>query len=565
MNILERIKIGDIIGGKNKVLDIIGGEGKTGMGVIYVCYNTYWGFVVALKTFQQKFFFSIAAVNSFEKEAHAWMELGNHPYIVRVLTVDRFNERPFISMEYIFPDNLRRNTLTHHLKYQIPLEKVLKWGIQFCYGMEHATSCGIQTHRDIKPDNIMITLRGDLKITDFGLAKFKEYNEPDGEKAVGTLPWMAPEQYDGIANIKSDIYSFGVVLYQMVNNGKLPFYANSFNEYKEAHKSQQISHFNSVLFDIIDKCLAKSSGDRYNDFKELRLDLEKKFQSEIGKPQDFRPKIINNDFEYYSKRGYSFMSLRSWDEAIEELEKAVTINNEDWINFVNLGDCYKHKGLHDKAIIMLKKALEINPDAISAWYNLGLIYNIKFLKNKRKEVLEEIKGCSYRIIVLDSNISSAYHLLSIYYQGYGDLGRAIKNIMKCIEIDPNQEIFYQVLATLYLDMGNPNKAILAYKKCIQINPQSHVSYYALGMIYNIYGKYEEAIQAYGTAYHIAPSISYSSSLKSAVIMRDKHLKPKWVKKSNLKKKECPKCKILLNKVAEVWMCQKCRNYFFIAK
>ena len=111
--------------------------------------------------------------------------------------------------------------------------------------MEYACSRGVTPHRDIKPDNLMMTKDGTLKITDFGLAGLWEGAEagellPDGidenrkgftfirragDKVVaGTPAWMAPEQFEGEADVRSDIYSFGIVMYQMINRGRTPFH-----------------------------------------------------------------------------------------------------------------------------------------------------------------------------------------------------------------------------------------------------------------------------------------------------------------------------------------------------
>lgn len=317
---MERIKIGETIGGVNKVLSIIGGEGKTGMGIVYVCYNTKWKFIVAMKTFQKRFFLSNEALESFKNEAIVWINLGIHLNIVRAYTINEFNDRPFIIMEYIAQDNLGRNTLSHFLQTPLSLERVLKWGIQFCFGIEYAYAHGISCHRDIKPDNIMITPTKDLKITDFGLAKVHTNQSSDKYKISGTPPWMAPEQFNGITNIKSDIYSFGVVLYQMINKGKLPFYAKTLDGFRKAHKENPVPKFKSILSKIINKCLAKKPEERYLHFQGLRSDLET-INRDMGGPNIKEIKHELSEVNNHQLKGYSFTNLEMWDEAIDELEK----------------------------------------------------------------------------------------------------------------------------------------------------------------------------------------------------------------------------------------------------
>jgi serine/threonine protein kinase len=234
-------RVGDRIDNRYKIYRILGGEGKTGMGIVYACYDHEHKTPCVLKTFQERYSLSEQSQKLFEREALVWIELGRYPYIVRAYWVEKIEGRLFIVLEYVAPDTAGRNTLTHFLG-NLSFAETLKIGIQFCFGMEYAYSKGIKVHRDIKPDNIMITQDKTVKITDFGLAKpfiESEISKSEGEyrgfgiypsmtgKVVGTLPYMAPEQFDGYADIRSDIYAFGIVLYQMANGGKLPFVSKS--------------------------------------------------------------------------------------------------------------------------------------------------------------------------------------------------------------------------------------------------------------------------------------------------------------------------------------------------
>ena len=164
------MEIGYRIAGRYEIHRILGGEGKTGMGIVYVCYDHEFEEVIALKTFQDKYLASKQMKDSFKKEALSWIHLEQYPYIVRALWVQELDCRMFVASDFIAPDEQDRNTLTHYLTSTISLKQALTWAIQFCYGMEYACSRGVTPHRDIKPDNIMMTKDGTLKITDFGLA-----------------------------------------------------------------------------------------------------------------------------------------------------------------------------------------------------------------------------------------------------------------------------------------------------------------------------------------------------------------------------------------------------------
>ena len=173
------------------------------------------------------------------------MELERHPYLVRAFFVREISNRLYIAMDYIAPNEQGINTLAGFLEHCPPtLEQSLRWAIQVCYGMEHAYSKGVRAHRDLKPENIMINQEGNALVTDFGLAGILD--APQAEQGnlyamrpsndalsvktqlgigFGTPTHMAPEQFVDPARCdqRSDIYSLGVILSQMVSGGQLPF------------------------------------------------------------------------------------------------------------------------------------------------------------------------------------------------------------------------------------------------------------------------------------------------------------------------------------------------------
>src|SRR6185436_6297790 len=137
--------------------------------------------VCALKTFRDELLVDAAARQMFKREADKWVSLGDHPFILAARSVRDIASRLFVKMDFIPPDDEGRVTLADHLAFKsrpIGLEQTLEWGIQFCLAMEHANAHGVQCHRDIKPQNILIGPGRILKVSDFGLALV-------GEAAVG--------------------------------------------------------------------------------------------------------------------------------------------------------------------------------------------------------------------------------------------------------------------------------------------------------------------------------------------------------------------------------------------
>ncbi|MHA1437058.1 MAG: protein kinase domain-containing protein [Promethearchaeota archaeon] len=450
---MAKHKIGDLIGDRYKIIRIL----KGGMGVVYICFDNERHKLIALKTFLGKYLSSESVINSFKREALAWVHLEKHPYIVNAKFVINIDHRPYIGLEYIAPDEYGRNNLTHYLKTPIPLKKILKWAIQFCIGMEYSASRGITPHRDIKPDNIMITSSGIVKITDFGIAKLWDQDDKivdwteqaetgkigltflrnsQNKTIVGTIPWMAPEQFEGKADIRSDIYSFGIVLYQMVNSGKKPFEFNTAEDYYDAHKNKHPKKLDSVLWPIIKKCLKKNPDKRYQDFLELRIDLEILYKQFTGKLPPRPLKETKLKARGYNDKGVSFATLNFLDDAIEEFKKAIIIRPNYARAHLNLGIIYRKKRLLDDAIKEFKEAIKIKPNLFEAKYNLAIAFHEKGLV---REAINEYN----KLIELEPYNIDIHYKLAKAYETIGNLEDAIMYYQNFIEFAPPKLSHYQ--------------------------------------------------------------------------------------------------------------------------
>src|SRR5437016_5247339 len=150
-----QLRPGDYVAGEYRVLKVFGGEGKSGMGVVYLVEHRSFYEPFVLKTYQSSVLGD--RKTRFRREAETWVQLGAHPNIVRCLWVNEIEGDLFIAAEYVPPDEDQINTLEDRLRLgKIPLEKQVRWSAEFCFAMRHAYKKGLVAHRDLKPANLML-------------------------------------------------------------------------------------------------------------------------------------------------------------------------------------------------------------------------------------------------------------------------------------------------------------------------------------------------------------------------------------------------------------------------
>lgn len=530
---------GDFIGQKYEVVDILG-EG--GCGTVYLVYYNQHDQFYALKTFKGEYLDSDSVKDRFRKEAQVWIDLDKHPYLVRAYWVEEMFNRLFIAMEWIAPaDEGGPNSLDVYLK-QIPLDlsQSLRWAIQFCYGMEYAYSKGIKAHRDIKPANIMIDHSKTVRISDFGLVGIvnsgesnQNINIPNQHQtmigtSMGTATHMPPEQFlDAVTcDERSDIYSFGIVLFQMASGGRLPFFTDNHSHFwsvlKHLHNEAEVPKLDSILFPQIQRCLEKAPGKRYQSFKALRADLEAIYKRLTGEAFTLQNAEVMNSVDWNNK-GVSFQNLSRFKESIECFDNAILadpLNAGAWHNkgfslhllgqpsealnccdraldikpshtgaLINKGQILAELGQLDNALNCLNRALDMKPvNLYLIWQLQGMLSEYDFNPTEVRVIYEKIVKLNIKPIDIDGLFN-----LGLTHLQLEDVDNALSLFLKAEKLDEDAYHIWFELMEIYFKKQDTDSALKYCDKLISHNKYLDKAVRNKSIILSNTGKIKQAI------------------------------------------------------------------------
>ncbi len=392
-------KKGDVIEGLYEVH----GSDAGGMGHVYFVFHRVWKMMLAIKTPQSHVVQNEARLSRFLREAEYWVDLGLHPNIATCYYARIIEGLPRLFIEYVDGGSLDDLVESNESP---ALSDILDLMIQFCYGMIHAERKGM-IHRDIKPANCLLSKDGTLKITDFGLVKRAGKRRRHGvgdaipdawaedttskatlEEGVVGSPWyMAPERFDqsNREDIRSDIYSFGVMLYELIVKERPFRFPDGFSirDLVRCHLREKPIDPLTVRPDlpeslarVILTCLKKRPDNRYPGFSEVTDALEQVYReiSPTGRMRP-RPNVLGLKADSLNNQAVSLLDLGRRDEAMQLLSDAHSTNTDHIHAVYNLHTLLWSNGeASDEEVINRMESLRVGErDAADYKHLMGLI------------------------------------------------------------------------------------------------------------------------------------------------------------------------------------------------
>lgn len=551
----EQWQIGDRILDRYEIHKIKTG----GMGIVFLCYDHLGKAPVAIKTFQDRFLEKKATIERFKWEAEAWIRIGKHKNIVQAFYFDMIAGRPYIFLVYIIGDERYGPDLKGWIdncgfniqKGELDIRKCLHVAIQFCEGMIHAERQFKQMgelfiHRDIKPGNIMMRRDGIVKITDFGLVKAfigmtrdinaeinkdnKIDTERDGFSKVGSIcgtpPYMSPEQCRGETeiDIRSDIYSFGCVLYEMMT-GNTPFEGPHDYNYWAQHitlKPRELKDSASKIPDnvnaLVMRCLKKEPMNRYQDFSVLKGELDKICNHMAGKSNTSVEKGIDFTNREMMLRAAALDNLGFHEEALSLLNQVVKVEPENFYVYHSLAVISMKLGKYEEGIKNYTLAINYIPPKEQTPH---LYFNKERTYMQLKQYLYYDRGYAYmKLKQFESALRDFDHAIEL-----GMRTAAIHNERACVHVElkrhklaiadfehalnlnPGSSLLSSIsfnMGKLYNILGQYSKAIESFNKTIELNPTHVYAYANRGNAYNNLGRYDCAVRDYEKFIELAP-------------------------------------------------------------
>ena len=516
--------------------------GAGGMGEVFLAEDPKLGRKVAIKMLSKTLAGSHQARQRLINEAKAAAAL-DHPNICSIYEVGEDDGRVFIVMQYIDGQSLAERI------WKTPLAPgdVVDVGIQTAQALAEAHATGI-IHRDIKPQNIVFTSRGQLKVLDFGLAKVAQEPVPGGPDAptwerlteVGNIPgtpgFMSPEQLQGkAADVRSDIFALGVTLYECAT-GRPAFeqgtpFEVSLRVVTETPRAP--SELNPAvppgLERVILRAMAKDPAERYESVQLLRSDLLAIRQDIEGPTAVVRSVPTASPTSNANRRPFPPKALIAGAVIVATLLMVWSVpalfrrgRHEpppEAVVWYDRGTSAIREGAYFQAGKALERALAIDSSFVLAHARRAEAYaEIELSDRAREELLQAMALLPDRSTLSDAE---SLYLDAVAATLSRNFTTAIETYSKIANAVPDSD-----KSPAYVDLGrayekgeNPDKAIESYRRATELNPQSAAGFLRSGILYGRRQDQSKANEAFSKAQDIYQAMSSQEGLAEVYYQR----------------------------------------------
>ena len=515
--------------------------GSGGMGEVFLAQDTKLERKVAIKMLPAKSIDDAQAKKRLFREARAAATL-DHPNICSIYEVNEDGDCLFIAMQYIEGETLA----TRLVGSPLAPDEVIDVGIQVAEALSEAHARGV-IHRDIKPQNVMITPRGQVKVLDFGLARVTQNEHSTDPEAktvtqlteegyiVGTVAYMSPEQLRGQpVDARSDLFSLGVMLYESAA-GKPPFTGNSKIEISskvlqvEPRKPSELNPgVPRGLERIILKAMAKEAGDRYQTADEVLHDL-KQLRASLSGATELLPSVTRHPSAGFAQNALRLKWVQILLVAVPVLIIATWIGVRLWHAssyqpnaeakfFYDQGLSALRAATYFQASKALKQSVTLDPQFAPAHARLAEAYlEINNTEQAKDELLAANSLADKRSLATSDKL----HLDAIDAITRRDFSNAIGSYQKIADQVTGSE-----QANAYVDLGRAyerseqlDKAIENYLKAATLDAQSAGAFLHLGVAYSRKRNAENAEKAFKQAQAIYQVLTNHEGLVEVMFQR----------------------------------------------
>lgn len=506
--------------------EVTGILGEGGMGIVYKVHVIEGQSDMAVKCPRPEIFTRAGGQENFVREAETWVKLSPHPHLVKCYFVHTLGGIPRVFAEYIEGGNLAewiRNRKLYEGGQEQALARMLDVAIQFAWGLHFAHEQGL-VHQDVKPANVMMTVDGAAKVTDFGLAKARAMA---GEvEALGTdhsilvssggmtPAYSSPEQaaHQSLSR-KTDIWSWGVSVLEMFV-GKVTWMAGIVaREALSNHEREDamIPVMPPEVVALLGRCFQPQPEDRPATMLQVATELQTIYAHLVGHPYPREmPGPTEEPINVISDRAFSLFHLGRFQEAVEVYDQLIRRDPERAYFYYAKGSSLKELGRLQEAVAVFDQALRRDRGQ-------GEIYIQKGNVLQQLDRFQEAVDAFDRALALNPQDANVYSNKGNALRRLGRSQEALTAYEQALAIDPGHILSYTNKGNALRELGRLQEALTAYERALAIDPDLAIIYYNKGIAFMSLQQPREAIAAFDQALARDPNLVLASENKATAL------------------------------------------------